>query len=220
MVQLLWWYCTGDSQCWHSTTYSNSYSNRAMAVVQTYGWLSMLTFNYCTYNNGYSNRATAVVQTYEWLSMLTFNYCTYNNSYSNRATAVVQTYGWLLMLTINYNYNNSYSNRATAVVQTYGWLAMLTRCCPTATATEIFPFINITKIRQVESHRLNIEVDIQSLFRLHVTWCAQLYSMAETPQLPPSPRIWTRNTRPLLVSKDRRHLFVTPWVKLTKKMGH
>ncbi len=41
--------------------------------------------------------------------------------------------------------------------------------------------------------------------------CAQLYSMAETPQLPPSPRIWTRNTRALLVSKDRRHLFVTPW---------
>ncbi len=27
---------------------------------------------------------------------------------------------------------------------------------------------------------------------------------------PPSPRIWTRITRALLVSKDRRHLFVTP----------
>ncbi len=38
---------------------------------------------------------------------------------------------------------------------------------------------------------------------------AQLYSLAETPQLPPSPRIWTRITRTLLVSQDRRHLFVT-----------
>jgi hypothetical protein len=37
-----------------------------------------------------------------------------------------------------------------------------------------------------------MEVDLQSLFGLHVTWCTQLYSLAETPQLPPSPRIWTR----------------------------
>ncbi len=44
----------------------------------------------------------------------------------------------------------------------------------------------------------------------YVTWCAQVYSLAETPQLPPSPRIWTRITRALLVCKDRRHLFVTP----------
>ncbi len=55
-----------------------------------------------------------------------------------------------------------------------------------------------------------MEVDLQSLFGLHVTWCAHLYSSAETPQLPPSPRIWTRITRALLVRKDRRHLFVTP----------
>jgi hypothetical protein len=34
-------------------------------------------------------------------------------------------------------------------------------------------------------HSLNIEVDLQSLFGLHVTWCAQLYSLAETQQLPP-----------------------------------
>ncbi len=57
-------------------------------------------------------------------------------------------------------------------------------------------------------HWLNMEVDLQSLFGLHVTWCEQLYSLAETPQLPPSPRIGTRITRALLVSKDRRHLFV------------
>ncbi len=61
-------------------------------------------------------------------------------------------------------------------------------------------------------HRLNMEVDLQSLFGLHVSWCAhsQMFSLAETPQLTPSPRIWTRITRALLVSKDRRHLFVTP----------
>jgi hypothetical protein len=40
-------------------------------------------------------------------------------------------------------------------------------------------------------HRLNMELDLQSLFRLHVTWCIQLYSLAETPQLSPTPRIWT-----------------------------
>ncbi len=44
-------------------------------------------------------------------------------------------------------------------------------------------------------HRLNMEVVVQSLFGLHVTWCAQLYSLAAA----------------LLVSKDRRHLFLTPW---------
>jgi hypothetical protein len=30
------------------------------------------------------------------------------------------------------------------------------------------------------NHRLNMEVDLQSLFGLHVSWCAQLYSLAET----------------------------------------
>ncbi len=60
------------------------------------------------------------------------------------------------------------------------------------------------------AHRLNMEVDLQSLFGFHVTWCAQLYSLAETPQLPPSPRIWTRIRGALLVSKDRRHLYITP----------
>jgi hypothetical protein len=50
-------------------------------------------------------------------------------------------------------------------------------------------------------NRLNMKLDLQSLR----VWapCAQLYSLAET-----------RNpsyTRALLVSQDRRHLFVTPW---------
>jgi hypothetical protein len=35
--------------------------------------------------------------------------------------------------------------------------------------------------------RLNMEVDLQGLFGLHDTWCAQLHSLAETPQLPSSP---------------------------------
>jgi hypothetical protein len=61
-----------------------------------------------------------------------------------------------------------------------------------------------------------MEVDLQSLFGLH----AQLYSLAETPQLPPSPRIWTRITKALLVSKDRRHLFVTPWIPVTHTHTH
>jgi hypothetical protein len=44
-------------------------------------------------------------------------------------------------------------------------------------------------------HRLNMEVDLLRLFGLHVTWWAQLYSLAETRNpapLPPSPRIGTR----------------------------
>ncbi len=58
--------------------------------------------------------------------------------------------------------------------------------------------------------RLNMEVDLQSLFGIHVTWCAQLYSLAEAPQPPPIPPLWDSYTRALLVSKNRRHLFVTP----------
>ncbi len=43
------------------------------------------------------------------------------------------------------------------------------------------------------THRLNMELDLQSFFGLHVTWCEQLYSVSETPHPPSSPpRIWTR----------------------------
>jgi hypothetical protein len=56
---------------------------------------------------------------------------------------------------------------------------------------------NATNKRYVQvnawGHRLNMEVDWAT--------CAQLYSLAETPQPPKGA---------LLVSKDRRHLFVTP----------
>ncbi len=34
-----------------------------------------------------------------------------------------------------------------------------------------------------------MEVDLQSLFGLRVTWCAQLYSLAETPLLRPPPAL-------------------------------
>ncbi len=40
-----------------------------------------------------------------------------------------------------------------------------------------------------------MELDIPSLFGLHVTWCAQLFSLAETPATPLSPRIWAHKTR-------------------------
>ncbi len=36
-------------------------------------------------------------------------------------------------------------------------------------------------------HRLNMELDLQSLFGLHVTWSAQLFSLAESPQSRPFP---------------------------------
>jgi hypothetical protein len=48
-----------------------------------------------------------------------------------------------------------------------------------------------------------MELDHQSLFGLLL----QLYSLAETPRLPTH---WVSYTRALLVSQDRRHLFVTP----------
>jgi hypothetical protein len=43
---------------------------------------------------------------------------------------------------------------------------------------------------------------------------AQLYSLAETPPTPPPtpPPLLGSYTRALLVSQDRQHLFVTPWL--------
>jgi hypothetical protein len=56
--------------------------------------------------------------------------------------------------------------------------------------------------RDRQAHRLNMELDLQSLFG---------HSLAENPQLPPphTPHLGLY-TRALLVGKDRRHLFVTP----------
>ncbi len=49
-----------------------------------------------------------------------------------------------------------------------------------------------------------MELDLQGLLGS----CVQLYSLAETPQLNP-PHLGSY-TRTLLVSQDRRHLFLTP----------
>ncbi len=64
----------------------------------------------------------------------------------------------------------------------------------------------------LDTNRLNIELESQSLFGLHA--CAQLYSLAEIPQpLPPPPHPHLGSyTRALLLSQDRWHLFVTTWL--------
>ncbi len=50
--------------------------------------------------------------------------------------------------------------------------------------------IDSEKVRVVRSnHRLNMELDLQSIFRLHVQNCAQLYSLLR-PRNSPPPRIW------------------------------
>jgi hypothetical protein len=59
-------------------------------------------------------------------------------------------------------------------------------------------------------HRLNMEVDLKRSMSRDVHRCTHWLRPRNSP--PPSPRIWTRITKALLVSKDRRHLFVTPWL--------
>jgi hypothetical protein len=54
-----------------------------------------------------------------------------------------------------------------------------------------------------------MEVDLQSLYGLHVTWCAQLTSLVETPQLP-FPRIRPHNIIYEGAIGQPRH--VIPWV--------
>ncbi len=64
-------------------------------------------------------------------------------------------------------------------------------------------------------HGLNMELDLQNLFGAP---CAQLYSLAGTPQLPPPPHLGSY-TSALFVSQDRRHLFVTPWGRSMEERG-
>ncbi len=61
-------------------------------------------------------------------------------------------------------------------------------------------------IKVWKAHRLNIELDLQSLFGLHVHSCTHWLR----PRNPPPPAFGLY-TRALLVSQDRRHLFVIPW---------
>jgi hypothetical protein len=55
-------------------------------------------------------------------------------------------------------------------------------------------------------HRLNIKLDLRSLFGLHVYSCTH-WLRPRNPS--PTPHLGSY-TRALLVSQDRRHLFVTP----------
>ncbi len=74
----------------------------------------------------------------------------------------------------------------------------------TTSASTWIPAIRYTYT--LDTHRLNMEVDLQSLFGLHVTWCAQLYSLAETRQLPPHLDSYYEGA----IGQQRWHLFVTP----------
>ncbi len=59
----------------------------------------------------------------------------------------------------------------------------------------------------IEDHRLNMDLDLQSLFGL---LCTAVLIGLDPPRTPrPPPRILGSYTRALLVSQDRRHLFVT-----------
>jgi hypothetical protein len=59
-------------------------------------------------------------------------------------------------------------------------------------------------------HRLNMELDLQSLFGLLRT-----YWLSLRPSNSPLPSHLGSYTRALLVSQDRRHLFATPWSTLS-----
>ncbi len=54
------------------------------------------------------------------------------------------------------------------------------------------------------NHRLNMELDLQSSFGPHVTWCEQLVSLAETPQPPPLPPHLVSYTRGAIGQLVRR----------------
>jgi hypothetical protein len=67
--------------------------------------------------------------------------------------------------------------------------------------------INIPDPQHWINHRLNTELDLQSLFGLHVHNCTHCLR----PRNPPPLLLHLASyTRVLLVSQDRRHLFVTP----------
>ena len=61
------------------------------------------------------------------------------------------------------------------------------------------------------THRLNMELNLQS----YLGSCVPLYSLVETPQLPPSLPHLGSYTRALLVSQDRRNPIVTPCLHST-----
>jgi hypothetical protein len=60
-----------------------------------------------------------------------------------------------------------------------------------------------------------MESDLQSLFGLHVYSCIHWLRPRKSQPPPPNPPHLGSYTRALLVSQDRRHLFVTPWFDWT-----
>ncbi len=88
-------------------------------------------------------------------------------------------------------------------------------CITTSTPTELdkhCTLYNTSVITQCSGssmclrHRLNMELDLSSLFGLYSSCTAEAPSAP-----PPHPPHLGSYTRTLLVSQDRRHLFVTPW---------
>jgi hypothetical protein len=63
-------------------------------------------------------------------------------------------------------------------------------------------------------HKLNMELDLQSLFGLHVHSCSHWLR----PATPPPPPLLGLYTRALLVSQDRQHLFVAPWFNVNETL--
>jgi hypothetical protein len=67
--------------------------------------------------------------------------------------------------------------------------------------------VEVTVNSKEENHRLNMELELQSLYGLHVHSCTHWLKPLDSP--PPNSHLGLF-TRALMVSQDRRHLFVTP----------
>ncbi len=72
-----------------------------------------------------------------------------------------------------------------------------------STRKQLHSLFSTSVLFQHSDHRLNMELDLQRLFGLSCIICWD-------PATPPPPTY----TRALLVSQDRRHLFVNPWSKV------
>jgi hypothetical protein len=68
-----------------------------------------------------------------------------------------------------------------------------------------------TELKQKTSFSHHHQLALQSLFGLQVTCCAQLFSLAETPQPPPSiPAFGLTYERRYWISQNRRLIFINP----------
>ncbi len=74
----------------------------------------------------------------------------------------------------------------------------------------VYQLIPVDRGRTVSrgGHRLNMELDLQSLFGFHVHSCTHLLTLRNPTPLPPHLGSYTRA---LLVNQERRHLYVTHW---------